>query len=188
VDLNETSSHEALLSQAVERLQGLDVVLIAHGVLGDQKAGEKAYSETEHVIRTNFLSAVSLLTCAANYFEPRRAGCIAVISSVAGDRGRGSNYVYGCSKAALTAFLGGLRNRLHRSGVRVVTIKPGLVRTPMTAHMTKTLLTSEPEVVGRGVYRAIGSRRDVVYLPGFWRPIMAVIRAIPEPVFKRLSL
>jgi short-subunit dehydrogenase len=131
---------------------------------------------------------ISLLTISANYFEQRRRGCIAVISSVAGDRGRKSNYVYGTAKAALTTFLQGLRNRLSSSGVTVVTVKPGFVATPMTAHMKSGLLTASPQAVGQGIYEAMMKKKDVVYLPWFWQPIMFIVKSIPESVFKRLSL
>ncbi|HET8842857.1 MAG TPA: SDR family NAD(P)-dependent oxidoreductase, partial [Ktedonobacteraceae bacterium] len=136
----------------------------------------------------NGASVISLLTLLGNYFEQQKRGCIAVISSVAGDRGRQSNYIYGAAKAAVTAFLSGLRNRLARYGVAVVTIKPGMVDTPMTAHMRKSRLFADPQVVGRGIYDAMLKRKDVVYLPGYWRIIMMVIKSIPEPIFKRLSL
>jgi decaprenylphospho-beta-D-erythro-pentofuranosid-2-ulose 2-reductase len=118
----------------------------------------------------------------------RRAGTIAVISSVAGDRGRGSNYVYGSAKALVTAFLSGLRQRLVKCGVTVVTIKPGFVDSPMTAAFAKGPLWARPERIAAGIVRAIDRHSGTVYLPGFWRPIMWVIRTIPERVFLRLSL
>jgi decaprenylphospho-beta-D-erythro-pentofuranosid-2-ulose 2-reductase len=139
-------------------------------------------------LKTNFLSVVSLLTLIGNRFEEQRNGCIAVISSVAGDRGRQSNYVYGAAKGALTVFLSGLRNRLVKAGVTVITIKPGFVDSPMTASFRKGFLWASPAVVGRGVYRAIVSRKDVVYLPWYWRYIMMAVVLIPERMFKRLSL
>lgn len=139
-------------------------------------------------IGVNFVSAASLLSHLANLMEKRRGGTIAVISSVAGDRGRQSNYVYGAAKAGLSAFASGLRNRLQKSGVSVVTIKPGFVDTPMTAHVKKGPLFATPEAVARGIVKAIDRRKDVVYVPGFWRPIMWLIRSIPERIFKRLSL
>jgi decaprenylphospho-beta-D-erythro-pentofuranosid-2-ulose 2-reductase len=129
-----------------------------------------------------------LLTLIGNRFEEQRNGCIAVISSVAGDRGRQSNYVYGAAKGALTVFLSGLRNRLVKAGVTVITIKPGFVDSPMTASFRKGFLWVSPAVVGRGVYRAIVSRKDVVYLPWYWRYIMMAVVLIPERMFKRLSL
>jgi decaprenylphospho-beta-D-erythro-pentofuranosid-2-ulose 2-reductase len=137
---------------------------------------------------TNCTSVISLLTILADYFEQQRRGCIAVISSVAGDRGRQSNYVYGAAKGAVTVFLQGLRNRLHKSGVAVITIKPGTVDTPMTASLKKGLLFASASSVGQGIYAAMKNRKEIVYLPWYWRPIMFIVRSIPEPIFKKLSL
>lgn len=188
VDLNALESHERLVSDAAAAMDGLDVALIAHGTLGDQKACEKDFALAEQEIRTNFLSAASLMTHLANHLEGKRSGTVAVISSVAGDRGRMSNYVYGSAKAGLSAFAAGMRNRLHASGVALVTVKPGFVDTPMTANVKKGALFARPEDVARGIHRAILRRKDVVYLPSFWWGIMWIIRAIPERVFKRLKL
>ena len=188
LDLDDLTQHEALVERAATALGGLDGALIAHGILGDQKVAERSYTDTEKVLRTNFLSAVSLLTPLANRFEAQKAGTLVVISSVAGDRGRQSNYVYGASKGALSVFLQGLRNRLARSGVAVVTVKPGFVDTPMTADLKKNALFASPETVARGMLRAADKGRNEVYLPGFWRLIMFIIRSIPEPLFKRMKL
>jgi short-subunit dehydrogenase len=188
LDLDDFSAHEALVERATQALGRLDGALIAHGVLGDQKACERSWAEAEKVLRTNFLSAASLLTVLANRFEAQKAGTLVVISSVAGDRGRQSNYVYGTSKGALNVFLQGLRNRLARSGVAVVTVKPGFVDTPMTAGMRQGSLFVSAHRAGRAVYRSIEGRRDIAYIPWFWRPIMCLVRALPEPIFKRLRL
>ncbi len=187
-DLADTAQHANLLAAAIEWLGGLDIVLIAHGTLGNQKACQAGYDLTEKELTTNFLSVVSLLTPLANHFEQQQRGAIAVISSVAGDRGRQSNYVYGAAKAGVSAFLQGLRNRLAKSGVAVITIKPGFVDTPMTAGIEKGRLFVGPEVVAKGIYQAIETGQDVVYLPWFWGGIMTVIKHIPESIFKRLSL
>jgi short-subunit dehydrogenase len=186
-DLDDTGAHPGLIGQGMEALGGMDLALLAHGVLGDQQEAEASYPVTEAVLRTNVLSPISLLTWLGNYCEQQRQGVLAVISSVAGDRGRGSNYVYGTSKAALTAFVSGLRNRLDRHGVNVITIKPGFVITPMTAGMKLGPLAATPEAVAAGIVRAIEKRRDVVYLPFFWRYIMAIIKAVPERIFKGLN-
>ncbi|HEX5749944.1 MAG TPA: SDR family oxidoreductase [Archangium sp.] len=188
LDLDDLAQHEALVERAATALGGLDGALLAHGILGNQEAAQRSYTEAEKVLRTNFLSAVSLLTPLANRFEAQKAGTLVVISSVAGDRGRQSNYVYGASKGALSIFLQGLRNRLARSGVAVVTVKPGFVDTPMTADMKKNALFATPDKVARGIVRAADARKDEVYLPGFWGPIMFAIRGIPERVFKRMKL
>lgn len=181
LDLNEVHQHQAMLEQADKSLQGFDTVLIAYGTLDDQKACEQDYIKAEQVLRTNFLSVVSLLTPIANSLEKQRYGCIAVISSVAGDRGRQSNYIYGTAKGALSLFLQGLRNRLQPANVCVLTIKPGFVDTPMTANFKKGALWAKPEAVARGIYRAIKKRKNVVYLPWFWWPIMMIIvRVVSE--------
>ncbi len=187
-DLNEFDQHPTLIEQAYTSLEGLDTVLIAHGTLDDQHTCEQDYAKAEQALRTNFLSVVSLLTPIANRLEKQRYGCIAVISSVAGDRGRQSNYVYGTAKGALTLFLQGLRNRLQPANVCVLTIKPGFVDTPMTAPFKKGLLWAKPETIAKGIYRAIQKRKNTVYLPWFWWPIMLIIKAIPEPIFKRMKL
>ncbi|HZI09418.1 MAG TPA: SDR family oxidoreductase [Myxococcus sp.] len=188
VDLNDFDAHEGLVDAAYSALGGLDGVVLAHGVLGDQSEAQKSWAATEAVLRTNFLSAVSLLTVLANRFEAQQAGTIVVISSVAGDRGRQSNYVYGASKGALNVFLQGLRNRLAKAGVAVVTVKPGFVDTPMTAHLPKNKLFASPDKVARGLLRAADARKNEVYVPGIWALIMLIIRTIPETVFKRMKL
>jgi short-subunit dehydrogenase len=187
-DLNDTERHAAIVDEAAHTLDGLDTVIVAHGVLGDQQRCQASFAAAEQVLRTNFLSAVSILTLVAERFEAQGSGTIVGISSVAGDRARQSNYVYGTSKGALSLFLQGLRNRLHGRGVRVVTLKPGFVATPMTAHLDQGALFASPESVARGIRRAIRRSGGVVYLPWFWRIIMLIIRLIPEPIFKRMKL
>lgn len=187
-DLDDTGRHPALLERAVALLEGLDCALIAHGILGDQSACENDFAAAAASLQTNFLSAASLVTWLANYFAAQSFGTIAVISSVAGDRGRKSNYVYGSAKAGLNAFLAGVRNRVDREGVQVLTIRPGFVATPMTAHLAQGPLFATPDKVARDILKAIQSRRDVLYTPWFWGPIMAIIRAIPEWKFKRMDL
>jgi decaprenylphospho-beta-D-erythro-pentofuranosid-2-ulose 2-reductase len=188
LDLCDLSRHQELWDQALGRLGEIDILLVAYGTLGDQRRCELSVEETLREFNNNCTSVIALLTIGANYFEQRRRGCIAVITSVAGDRGRKSNYVYGTAKAALNTFLQGLRNRLASSGVTVITIKPGLVATPMTAHMRTGFLTANAQAVGQGIYRAIVKRKEVVYLPWYWQPIMLIVKSIPERVFKRLSL
>jgi decaprenylphospho-beta-D-erythro-pentofuranosid-2-ulose 2-reductase len=187
-DLDDINEHAGLLADIGHQFTHLDIALLAHGVLGDQAEAERDFAVAEAILRTNFLSVVSLVTRLANDFEQQKKGTIAVISSVAGDRGRKSNYIYGTSKAAVTVFLQGLRNRLDRQGVQVLTIKPGFVATPMTAHLKKGLLFASPHKIASGVVAAIEHRKDVVYLPWFWRPIMFIIRSVPERVFKGLNL
>jgi short-subunit dehydrogenase len=188
MDLDDTAAHVAMLEAAAEALGRIDLALIAHGVLGEQEQAEKDYFAAEAILRTNLLSAVSLCTWLGNYFEAQRGGALAVISSVAGDRGRKSNYIYGTSKGALNIFLDGLRNRIDRHGVQVLTIRPGFVATPMTAHLKKTALFAEPGAIAKGILKAIKKRRDVVYLPPVWGLIMFVVRNIPQRIFKKLNL
>ena len=187
-DLSDTSTHEALLREVAEFESGADVVLIAYGSLPNQEEAQKNFSVTESEIQTNFLSVVSLLTGLSEYFENKGAGVIAVISSVAGDRGRQSNYIYGAAKGGLSIFLQGLRNRLFSKGVHVLDIKPGFVDTPMTSGIKRGPLFVSPEVIAKGIVRAIEKKKNVVYLPFFWLGIMCVIKHIPEAVFKRLKL
>ncbi|HLG20132.1 MAG TPA: SDR family oxidoreductase [Bdellovibrionota bacterium] len=187
-DLADSAQHAQLIDRAVGKLGRLDAVLIAYGTLPDQKKCGNDFSEAERAIRTNFTSVVSFLTHLADIMERQRNGCIAVISSVAGDRGRASNYVYGSAKGALSLYLQGLRARLAKSGVSVVTIKPGFVDTPMTVHFKKSFLYTSPRKIAPRIVCAIERKKSVVYLPGFWRPVMAILRAIPEPIFKRLNL
>ncbi|MCZ0963748.1 SDR family oxidoreductase [Paracoccus benzoatiresistens] len=168
-----------------------DTVVCVVGEMGDQ---DRAQIEPDHaamVFRTNFEGPALLLGLFANRFLTRGSGAIVGVSSVAGDRGRGTNYVYGAAKAGLTAFLSGLRNRLAPSGLRVITVKPGFVRTRMTAGMKlPALLTANPEEVGAAIFAAAQGRRgrDVIYVRPVWRGVMSVIGAIPEPIFKKLKL
>jgi len=186
LDLDDAARHDEMIERAAASLGGLDVVLVAWGVL-DAAGGDEA-GRADLVLRTNLLAPVSLLTRVARRFETEGTGLIVGISSVAGDRGRASNYVYGASKGGLSLFLQGLRNRLHGRGVRVLTVKPGFVDTPMTAGVPKNFLFASPERVAAGIVSAMEHGRDVVYVPWFWRPIMALVRALPEPLFKRLKL
>ncbi len=187
-DLDDTAGHPALLAHAVNSLGGLDVAYLAHGVLGNQTDAEKDFNVAAHILYTNLIAPVSLLTWLANFFVQRRSGTIAVLSSVAGDRGRKSNYVYGSSKAGLSAFLAGLRNRVDREGVNVLTIKPGPTKTAMTAGMKGSEKFADVNSVAKSIVSAIDKRVDNLYVPFQWQPIMFVIRHIPERVFKKLNL
>ncbi len=187
-DLNELNRHAGLINDAENFLDVIDTVLIAYGTLGKQEDFERDFESTHKSFVTNFVSVASLVTILANRFQEKKSGTIAVISSVAGDRGRASNYVYGTAKAAVSTFLSGVRNRLARSGVQVLTIKPGFVDTPMTTEFKKGLLWARPDTIARGIVRAIEKKKDVVYLPRFWWLIMLIIRHIPERIFKKLNL
>ena len=189
LDVTDFAAHETLLDAAERELGSIDIVLVAHGTLSDQDECQRSVAAMRREFDINGVSAMALLTVLANRMEARGSGTLAVISSVAGERGRQSNYVYGAAKAALSTFLGGLRQRLAKANVNVLTIKPGFVDTPMTAAITpKGALWAQPDRVAAGIVKAIDSGRSVVYLPWFWRWIMLVIRLIPEPVFKRIKL
>lgn len=188
IDISELDKHAALLEQVFSTLGSLDLVLIAHGTLSKQTECQSSIDQTLQEIKINALSVISLLTELANRFEKQGYGTLAVISSVAGDRGRQSNYVYGSAKAMISTFLSGLRQRLTKSGVSVLTIKPGFVDTPMTAEFKKGLLWVKPDDVAKSIVKACDGSGGVVYVPGFWRLIMLIIKVIPEFIFKKLSL
>ncbi len=188
LDVNDSSQRLNIIDQAVTKMAGLDIVLVAHGTLPDQTKCEHDFELTEKELATNAISIVIMVSHLANYFEQQKSGCIAVISSVAGDRGRQSNYIYGAAKSMVTTFMQGLRNRLSKANIQVLTIKPGFVDTPMTAHFKKGLLWAQPESVAASIVKSIDKGKDEVYVPGFWRLIMLIIKNIPEFVFKRMSL
>jgi short-subunit dehydrogenase len=187
-DLDDTDKHPELLSHAINSLTGMDIAYLAYGVLGDQPRAEQDFEHAAQILHSNFVAPVSLLTWLANFCVQRHSGILAVISSVAGERGRKSNYLYGSSKAGLTAFLAGLRNRVDREGVTVLTIKPGPVKTAMTAGMKGSEKFADPNKVASSIVKAIDARRDNLYVPFQWQPIMFVIRNIPDRIFKKLNL
>ena len=165
------------------------ITICVFGLLGDQIRSQDDWKECELVIDANYKGAVSILNHVANDYEARKSGTIIGISSVAGDRGRQSNYIYGSAKAAFTAYLSGLRNRLARSGVHVMTVKPGFIRTKMTEGLRLPKpLTAEPHQVATTIFRGAKRRKNTVYVLPAWRPIMFIIRNIPEGIFKKLKL
>ena len=188
VDLAHLEQHPALIETIYQTYSQIDIVLIAHGTLPNQQACQNDVEKTLHEINVNGLSTISLLTLLANKFEAQKSGSIAVITSVAGDRGRQSNYVYGASKGMVSTFLQGLRNRLNGHQAQVLDIKPGFVDTPMTAEFKKGALWAQPEQVAKSIINAINSRRNTLYTPWFWWGIMFIIRNIPEFIFKKLKL
>lgn len=186
LDVNDVDAHDAVLDGAWQALGEVDVVLIAHGTLPDQGACDASVALSLQEFATNGTSAIALSAALA---QRLKAGAtLAVISSVAGDRGRASNYLYGSAKAAVTAYLSGLGQRLRPLGINVLTIKPGFVDTPMTAGFKKGALWAKPEGVARGIVHAVDRRRAVAYVPGFWWGIMLIIKSIPESIFRRIKL
>jgi short-subunit dehydrogenase len=188
LDMNDYQQQQAMLDQVKKDMGHIDTLIVAHGTLPDQTACQDSVEATLHELNTNALSTIALLTLVANSMEAAGKGNIAVIGSVAGDRGRQSNYVYGTAKAAVATFLSGLRNRLSKRGVNVLTIKPGFVDTPMTAEFDKGPLWATPEAVAKDIVKAISKGKNTLYTPWFWQIIMLIIRTIPESIFKKLSL
>ncbi len=187
MDVNHFTSHSKMLKKAQQTLKDIDTVLIAHGSLPNQKACELHIKIGLQEISTNAISSIALLSEIANYFEQKKKGTIAIISSVAGDRGRASNYFYGSAKAMISTFASGLRQRLHRSNVAVVTIKPGLIDTPMTSEFNKGFLWSTPEKIAKKIINAIDQKKSEVYVPSYWQYIMFLIKNIPHFIFNRMK-
>jgi len=186
LDILDYASHEAFYEDLEEKLLGVISVV---GYLGDQLKAQSDFSEAQKILDTNYTGVMSLLNIIANNFEKRKSGFIIGISSVAGDRGRKFNYIYGSSKAALTAYLSGLRSRLYDANVHVLTVKPGFVATKMTEGMDlPEKLTAQPEEVARNIYKAQQKGKNILYTKWIWRWIMLIIKYIPEVMFKKMSI
>lgn len=185
-DFSKLDGNEGVVEEAIEALGGIDRVLIAHGDLGNQLESERSFTEAEAILRTNFLSVVSLLIPLANRMEAGRSGTIGVITSVAGDRGRPRNYTYGAAKGGLGIYLQGLRTRLYPAGVKVTTLKLGPVDTPMTHDHQKHLLFGKPGPVAESIVRAMDAGIAEAYVPSFWAAIMPVVKNTPERLFQKL--
>jgi decaprenylphospho-beta-D-erythro-pentofuranosid-2-ulose 2-reductase len=187
-DAEDYEGHRAFLQAVVRRMGDVEGVVVAFGHLGEQEEAEKDLEETFRVIDRNFTGAVSVLNLCAEFFETRRGGFIVAVSSVAGDVGRRSNYLYGAAKGGLNVYLQGLRARLYRSGVRVLTVKPGFVDTPMTFGRPRLFLVASPAEVGEKIVRALARGAEVAYVPWFWRFVMLALKLTPERFRKRLQL
>ena len=186
LDILDYASHQVVYSSLPEKPEG---VISAVGYLGEQQKAQTNFSDAHQIIDTNYTGVVSMLNIIADDFEQRKKGFIVAISSVAGDRGRKSNYLYGSAKAALTAYLSGLRNRLYAANVHVLTVKPGFVATKMTAAMDlPKKLTAQAQQVAEDIYKAQQKNKDVLYTKWIWRWVMLIIRNIPEWKFKRMNL
>jgi decaprenylphospho-beta-D-erythro-pentofuranosid-2-ulose 2-reductase len=189
VDLADITAHSRALEEALARLASVDVVLIAHGTLPDQTKCQIDAALAVREFYINSVATIALLTSVANILGAQGHGVIAVITSVAGDRGRPSNYLYGSAKAAVSTFCEGLRARMHRQGVHVIDVRPGFVDTPMTEGLElPKLLVATPERVARDIVAAIRRKKDVLYVPRFWGLILLVVRNIPAAIFKRMSM
>lgn len=187
-DALQFASHEALIEQAVDALGHIDIVLISHGSLPDQSLCERDFDAALEAFNINALSVISLLTHVSRILVQQQNACIAVVTSVAGVRGRQSNFVYGAAKAMVSTYLQGLRGRLFPHNVNVVDIKPGFVDSPMTAHLSKGALWAMPDQIAERIVRGIEKKHTTVYAPGFWRLIMIIVSSVPEFVFKRLKI
>ncbi len=186
LDILDYETHQEFYAQLAEKPAG---VISAVGYLGEQEKAQSDFSEAKKILDTNYTGIVSLLNIIADDFQQRGNGFIVGISSVAGDRGRKSNYLYGSAKAAFTAYLSGLRNRLYDSKVHVLTVKPGFVETSMTEGMDlPEKLTAQPEEVAKDIYKAQQKNKDVLYTKWIWRWVMLIIRLIPEWKFKGMSI
>ncbi len=186
-DLDDTDANERRVAEAADHLGSIDIALVAHGLLGDQIETEQSWESAEAVLRTNLLSVVSLVIPLANLLEEQGRGHLAVMSSVAGERGRPRNYTYGAAKGALTLYLQGLRSRLWNTGVHVHTLKLGPVDTPMTRSHQKNALFASAGAVADAIVRLLCGPGGEAFVPGYWLPIMSVVRRLPEPVFQRLK-
>ncbi len=186
LDLSDTASHENFYNALEPKPDG---VVVAAGYMVDQEVAQNSLDETLNIINVNFTGAVSLLNIIANDFEQKKEGFIIGISSVAGDRGRKANYIYGAAKAGFSAYLSGLRNRLFESGVKVLTVKPGFVNTKMTQGLDlPEKLTAQPSEVAEDIYNAQQNAKDILYTKWIWRYVMLIITHIPEFIFKKLSI
>ncbi len=186
LDILDYKSHQAFYDNLDEKPLG---VVSAVGYLGDQEKAQSDFAGAQKIMDTNYTGVVSLFNIIADDFEKRKSGFIVGISSVAGDRGRKSNYIYGSAKAALTAYLSGLRNRLYDTQVHVLTVKPGFVATKMTEDMDlPEKLTAQPEEVASDIYKAQQSGKNVLYTKWIWKWVMLIIRNIPEFQFKKMSI
>jgi short-subunit dehydrogenase len=189
LNVNEHDKIDEMFKSATQFLGVVDTILIAHGTLPNQEKCNSDINTSIQEFTTNGTSTIALCQKAANILEPQKSGSLIVITSVAGDRGRQSNYLYGAAKGAVSICLQGLRNRVANLGITVITIKPGFVDTPMTAHLPKNPLFSSPEKIANGILKAAQKGKNTeIYLPSYWRLIMFIIKLIPVKIFNKLSL
>ncbi|MFP5220283.1 MAG: decaprenylphospho-beta-D-erythro-pentofuranosid-2-ulose 2-reductase [Actinomycetes bacterium] len=187
-DADQPETHERVVADVVEAVGDLDVAMVAFGVLGDQSVDERDPAAAVAVARTNYLGAVSALTVLGERLRRQGHGALVVLSSVAGERVRRSNYVYGSTKAGLDGFATGLADALHGSGARVLVVRPGFVRSKMTEGMEDAPLSTTPERVAEAVSRGLRGSATVVWVPGALRLVMSALRHVPRPLFRRLPV
>ena len=187
LDAMKVEEYQRIITEAIRSLGGMDVALIAHGMLPVKAEDQENADRVLELLQVNAVSVLVLVTLLTKVMIEQRYGCIAVISSVAGDRGRASNYAYGAAKGAVSIFLEGLRMHTARKGVSVLTVKPGIVDTPMTEHVGPWFLKADPSRVGRRIFRAIQRKERVVYVPWYWRWISLTIRHLPGGIIYRIK-
>ena len=187
-DADDVDHHDDFFAAVFRRFERIDVVLLAFGVLGDQAAGERDGSTAVAVARTNYLGAISAAVNAGEQLRKQGQGALVVLSSVAGQRPRRSNFVYGSTKAGLDAFAEGLAFALKGEGVQVLTVRPGFVKTKMTAGLKSPPFATTPEAVGDAIVRAVASGDELIWVPGILRYVMIAMKLVPRPIFRRLKI
>jgi len=188
MDLTNLNEHRNILQRAINSLNGLDLLFVCYGILPNQKELEKEPIKIVENYNINTISLIHFVTIVANYFESKKTGTIAVVTSVAGERGRKSNFFYGSAKACVDVYLQGLRHKLSSSNIKIITIKPGVVDTPMTKDLDKKLLIASPEKVATDIIRGIDKGQLVIYTPWYWKYIMLIIKLLPQKIFNRLNI
>ena len=183
-----TNNHSKMVDAAVQFLGSIDIALICHGNLPNQGECQADYRKAEDAIRVNGLSVISLCTEIVNQLRTQKKGTLVVITSVAGERGRQPNFIYGAAKSMVSTYLQGLRGSLLKDNIHIVDVRPGLVDSPMTAHLKKGPLWSSPESIAPSIIKGIRKKRSIIYTPGYWRLIMLLVCMIPEAIFKRIKI
>jgi len=187
LDFNQLAEHAAIVQKIVDEAGKIDTLFVCYGIMHAQSDCEIDVLKAIEQVNSNYTSVVSLLILFSQVMQKQNTGTIAVVSSVAGDRGRKSNYIYGSAKAGLTTFLEGLRYKLYTHGINVITIKPGFVDSPMTAHLDKGIMWTSTDLVAKYIIKAINKKKSIIYVPPFWFIIMNIIKIIPAFIFRKLN-
>ncbi len=188
LDFNNMSRHAEVVKQISSNAEVIDTLFVCFGIMHSQQDCENDVSKTIEQLNSNYTSAVSLLVLFSQAMAKQNSGNIAVVTSVAGDRGRKSNFIYGSAKAGLGIFLEGLRYKLYEQGINVLTIKPGFVDSPMTVDIKKGALWATTEQVAKHIVKGIEKNKSVIYVPPFWFLIMVIIKLIPAFIFRKLNI